>query len=614
MEQMSLQDLVECCRLAGVEPEILLSTESRHDPLTAVLNQIIALRQANLPSLSLELVDRAEDCGFRSVWLTDNRARALVELNRCSEAFQLWEELRDQREDNVAQDFASRALDQFCWPSDLLKALDAGDLNAAETALDQWLDRVDREASWRIRDLLQVEDAQQVLLRAVPLLEQRLSRQPTNKGHELLVALHQICVPASIDALFRLSATTFFVVGCRAAAGAIDLIARTRAGVWTVSAVEELGFQRAAGDINTSWFVLMRLPAGDDLDQLWVNGAQVTWAIQELRGWPYLDSVQRLLSLARRSQVPLRSVPQLMDAALGSALLELSLPLKDQACWPSFVQRTQRFGRTAQEAEITIVIPLYGRWDFVRGHVAGFAVDPWFQQGRVRLLYVCDDPSLSTLHRWSAMHLSDEELDISLIGLSRNMGFGMACNIGVQVAQTPLVCLMNSDVMPMTSGWLGPLHHHIREHPDHLLGPMLVYENGLIQHVGMTTEVQDNGRRGFPANIHPYKGLSVPELQQGNPNLSPFVVESLSAAMLMFERDRFLEIGGFHPAFGRGDFEDLELSQRWRQQQGELWMVPQSCLCHLERQSMGSGADELAEWSLQANAWLAMELCPDLAR
>ena len=40
--------------------------------------------------------------------------------------------------------------------------------------------------------------------------------------------------------------------------------------------------------------------------------------------------------------------------------------------------------------------------------------------------------------------------------------------------------------------------------------------------------------------------------------------------MLMFERDRYLGMGGLDPSFGRGDFEDLELSQRWKQQQGDL--------------------------------------------
>ena len=84
--------------------------------------------------------------------------------------------------------------------------------------------------------------------------------------------------------------------------------------------------------------------------------------------------------------------------------------------------------------------------------------------------------------------------------------------------------------------------------------------------------------------------------------------------MLMFERDRFLGMGGFDPSFGRGDFEDLELSQRWKRQQGDLVVVPQSRLMHLERQSMDNSANEQTEWRLQANAWLAMELCPNLAQ
>ena len=104
------------------------------------------------------------------------------------------------------------------------------------------------------------------------------------------------------------------------------------------------------------------------------------------------------------------------------------------------------------------------------------------------------------------------------------------------------------------------------------------------------------------------------ELEQRHPQLDPYPVDSLSAAMLLFERDRFLSVGGFHPAFGRGDFEDLELSQRWKQQQGELWMVPNAQLMHLERQSMASGADESAAWALQANAWLAMALCSNLGQ
>ena len=438
-----------------------------------------------------------------------------------------------------------------------------------------------------------------------------MQKQCLDAAQELLDCLRQRCVPASVDSLIRLSPTAFLVRGCRAAAGPIELMARTRSGLWCSSQMADLGLQRQGDGSNVSWFVLLHLPPGESLDQIWVNGSLVSWEIQDFQDWPYLDAVDRLLDLSRRSQVPLRSLPALLDACLGQSLLELRQPLCDASGWPDLIQRSQRVGRPAPQAEITVVIPLYGRWEYLRGHVAACAMDPWFEQGRVRLLYVCDDPRLHLLHRWCAMHLSDEVLDISVISLRRNMGFGMACNIGVQAAETPLVCLMNSDVMPISPDWLDPLHQQIQAHPEQLIAPLLLYDTGLIQHAGMVTEVQDNGSRGFPANIHPYKGQAAEALEQRHPDLNPFSVESLSAAMLLFERERFLGMGGFDPCFGRGDFEDLELSQRWKQQ-GDLMVVPQSRLTHLERQSMDSGAEEPAAWRLQANAWLAMELCPNL--
>lgn len=614
MRPTLLDDLILLCQQAGTTAAELIAKDAEVDPLSAVLRQSIALREQGLDALSLQVLDQAQSAGLSSGWLEDNRARALVALGRSDEALAIWADLSADAGDATLQAFARTALNQLSWPPALLAALSTADLDGAAVALDRWLNGLDPETELGVRELVQaIERHPSDLQRLVPLLERRIQQQPLDAAQDLLHCLQQRCTPSSVDSLIRLSSTAFLVVGCRAAAGSIELIASTRSGLWCPGQMPDLGFQRQGDGSNISWFVLLHLPPGESLDQIWVNGAPVSWAIQDFQQWPYLDAVDRLLELGRRSQVPLRSLPFLLDAGLGASLLELSKPLRDATGWPALIQRTQRVGRPAPQAEITLVIPLYGRWEYLRGHVAGFAMDPWFEQGRVRLLYVCDDPRLHLLHRWCAMHLAHEALDISVISLRRNMGFGMACNIGVQAAETPLVCLMNSDVMPIDSGWLDPLHQQIQAHPEQLLAPLLVYDTGLIQHAGMVTEVQDNGCRGFPANIHPYKGLAVEVLEQRDPDLKPFPVESLSAAMLLFERERFLGMGGFDPCFGRGDFEDLELSQRWKQQ-GELVVVPQSRLMHLERQSMDSGAEEPAAWRLQANAWMAMERCPSLGR
>ena len=612
MEPVLLQDLVQLCRAGGAEPDHLIGIQHDQDPLTAVLKQSIALREANAAALSLQLLDRAAQGGVQSGWLQDNRARALLALGRADEALAIWADLSAEVGDATLQAYARSALNQLSWPPDLWSALSTVDMAEAARALDRWLSSFDADSELGLRELVRdLEQQPRNLHRLVPLLERRMQKQSWDAAQELLDCLHQRCVPSSVDSLIRLSPTAFLVRGCRAAAGPIELMARTRSGLWCPSQMADLGLQRQGDGFNASWFVLLHLPPGESLDQIWVNGSRVSWEIQDFQNWPYLDSVDRLLELSRRSQVPLRSLPVLLDACLGQSLLELRQPLCDASGWPDLIQRSQRVGRPAPQAEITVVIPLYGRWEYLRGHVAAFAMDPWFEQGRVRLLYVCDDPRLHLLHRWCAMHLSHEALDISVISLRRNMGFGMACNVGVQAAETPLVCLMNSDVMPISPDWLDPLHQQIQAHPEQLIAPLLLYDTGLIQHAGMVTEVQDNGSRGFPANIHPYKGLSVEALTQRYPDLNPFSVESLSAAMLLFERERFLGMGGFDPCFGRGDFEDLELSQRWKQL-GDLVVVPQSRLTHLERQSMDSGAEEPAAWRLQANAWLAMELCPNL--
>ena len=84
----------------------LLQTQGRvvqHLPETApaqlaemelpLLKEAIALREANDVELSLQVLEAAVAAGLRSGWIDDNRARALVNLERYSEAVTLWQAL-----------------------------------------------------------------------------------------------------------------------------------------------------------------------------------------------------------------------------------------------------------------------------------------------------------------------------------------------------------------------------------------------------------------------------------------------------------------------------------------------------------------------------------------
>ena len=69
--------------------------------LHEVLEEAIRLREDGQPELSLALLDQAEAEGHRDGWLTDNRARALVQLQRHAEAKQLWTTLRSSEDLNL---------------------------------------------------------------------------------------------------------------------------------------------------------------------------------------------------------------------------------------------------------------------------------------------------------------------------------------------------------------------------------------------------------------------------------------------------------------------------------------------------------------------------------
>ena len=69
--------------------------------LREVLEEAIRLRESGRPELSLALLDQAEEEGHRDGWLTDNRARALVQLQRFEEAKQLWTGLHTSEDSHL---------------------------------------------------------------------------------------------------------------------------------------------------------------------------------------------------------------------------------------------------------------------------------------------------------------------------------------------------------------------------------------------------------------------------------------------------------------------------------------------------------------------------------
>jgi O-antigen biosynthesis protein len=227
----------------------------------------------------------------------------------------------------------------------------------------------------------------------------------------------------------------------------------------------------------------------------------------------------------------------------------------------------------------SIVIPLYGRLDFLVHQLAQFAADP--ELARAELIFVLDSPELASQLEEVSVHLHAlYGVPMRIVFLTRNGGYGRANNLGVEQARAPFVLLLNSDVFPERPGWLGRMIDLYRSRRGvGALGPKLLYEDRALQHAGLYFErdqVTDLWQ-----NLHYFKGFPA----EFAPSNVARPVPAVTGACLLIAREDFQALGGLSISYVQGDYEDSDLCLRLREQGLEIFYTPEPRLFHLERQS-----------------------------
>jgi len=257
--------------------------------------------------------------------------------------------------------------------------------------------------------------------------------------------------------------------------------------------------------------------------------------------------------------------------------------------------RIEQYGTPPEAPEISVIVPLYRRLDFLEHQLAQFVHDP--EMHRADLLYVLDSPadaeeitSLATqLHRLY-------EVPFRVVVLDRNAGFSTVNNVGASLARGRLLLLLNSDVLPDRPGWLGQLRDFYDATPGvGAVSPKLLYEDGSIQHAGLFFDRPEGAE--VWSNEHFFKGLagSLPAANVARP------VPAVTGACLMISRDLYEQMGGLRGIYVQGDYEDSDLCLRLLEVGRESWYLPSVHLYHLEAQSYPNEARRVAS---AYNAWV----------
>ncbi|MGS2719915.1 glycosyltransferase family 2 protein [Paraglaciecola aestuariivivens] len=238
------------------------------------------------------------------------------------------------------------------------------------------------------------------------------------------------------------------------------------------------------------------------------------------------------------------------------------------------------FGRV-DNPKATVIIPLYGRYDFMRYQLSNFSRFGSLKDYEV--LYVVDDPKIANAVNKLAIELSIVfSQPFSVITLAENMGFGGANNIGVKHANSDKLILLNSDVLPKDSEWANKMIAQIDKAANiGVVGARLLFEDNSIQHDGMAP-MQLKQYPGLLLNDHPNKGWPI-SLSKNKAEVADCPL--LTAACIAISKSLYEQVGGFDPAYVLGDFEDSDLCLKVLEAGKRNVICRDVELNHLERQS-----------------------------
>jgi GT2 family glycosyltransferase len=253
------------------------------------------------------------------------------------------------------------------------------------------------------------------------------------------------------------------------------------------------------------------------------------------------------------------------------------------------------FGEAPQSPRCSIIVPLYGRMDFMEYQLAFFSKSLSRDH---EIIFVLDDPlSRRTVEFLASSCLARFQHPFSLVILADNVGYAPANNVGLSLAAGQYTCFLNSDVFPDEPNWLEyMLETAQKDSRVGIVGALLVFEDGTIQHDGCSYEkLFEFGDWAFC--LHPEKGMTPPLRRKVHE------VSSVTGACFVMETKLARDLGGFDEGYVIGDFEDADLCEKVKET-GKICVVDQrACLYHLERQSQGN---QQASWRFNLtlyNAW-----------
>ena len=183
----------------------------------------------------------------------------------------------------------------------------------------------------------------------------------------------------------------------------------------------------------------------------------------------------------------------------------------------------------------------------------------------------------------SAILLEHSDFEINTIWFDEPFNFARKCNLGAIRAKGDVLIFLNDDIEPRSTDWIEVLTAHLEQDDVGAVGPMLLFDNHLVQSAGHINPGPGHFARGISPTA-PVAG--------GWPLLLNREVSGLTGACLAMKRDVFFEVGGFCDELPL-NYNDVDLGFKLQQEGYRLIWTPDASLYHFESKSRETDLSEV---------------------
>ena len=230
------------------------------------------------------------------------------------------------------------------------------------------------------------------------------------------------------------------------------------------------------------------------------------------------------------------------------------------------------------EPKVSILIPTKDQAHLLERCLSGLYTNTEYSNFEIVLI----DHQSSEHQAQQLLQESGRKENTTVIEFEGEFNFSAMNNLAAELCSGEILCLLNNDVEIVNPSWLSELVSHLSRDSVGVVGPLLRYPDGSVQHAGLNPNLDGlymHGHKYFPQGHFGYRGRLA----------TVHRVAAVTGACLATSKDLWNDLDGLNESFAVA-YNDVDYCLRARQLGYGIVWTPFAELIHHE--SLSRGYDE----------------------